>query len=182
MSLEKKIKILGGQTTNIGDNAIIDYYENFLTELESKSLFDELLTTLNFEHPSFKMKNGKTGHLARLQSWMADEDIRERKNVSLFQKQDPHPWNEKVFHLKKSIECIYERKFDYVLINYYRNGNDMIAFHSDLEHQKDGYELVAGISLGTTRKFIFRNIKDENLEGRLSENLETLYSERKRNF
>ena len=45
--------------------------------------------------------------------------------------------------------------FDYLLIHFYRNGNDMINFHADREALNTP---VASVSLGVTRKFRFRKI------------------------
>jgi len=42
-------------------------------------------------------------------------------------------------------------------MNYYRNGKDYIGFHSDSEVNKG--DLIASISLGTTRKFVLRHKK-----------------------
>lgn len=42
-------------------------------------------------------------------------------------------------------------QFDYCLVNLYRDGNDHINFHADNEAK----DIVASLSVGATRKYIF---------------------------
>jgi alkylated DNA repair dioxygenase AlkB len=51
----------------------------------------------------------------------------------------------------------YGREFNQFLVNWYRNGEDYIGFHSDDEQQLvDGTEIV-GVSLGATRDFVLKH-------------------------
>jgi alkylated DNA repair dioxygenase AlkB len=44
-------------------------------------------------------------------------------------------------------------KFNSVLMNFYRDGNDSIGMHSDDESQLDDEPVIASISVGTPRTF-----------------------------
>jgi alkylated DNA repair dioxygenase AlkB len=60
--------------------------------------------------------------------------------------------------LKDKLEEITKFKFDYVLINYYRDGNDYISYHSDREAIGDGKNVICSVSLGETRKFVLKHL------------------------
>ena len=56
----------------------------------------------------------------------------------------------------------YKRNFNMILVNWYRDGNDYISFHSDNEKQiKEDSEIVT-ISIGGNRDFIIKNKKSNN--------------------
>jgi len=68
--------------------------------------------------------------------------------------------------VKKDIEDLLENRcnFDYVLVNYYRDGKDYIGFHADNEASgvsptHGAKNIVASISLGQPRRFLLRHKK-----------------------
>jgi len=63
--------------------------------------------------------------------------------------------------LKNELEKRTERKYSYVLLNYYRDGKDYISYHSDRETKYD--TSVALVSLGGTRKFVLKNINNSQI-------------------
>ena len=136
---------------DLEDGGQIDYYPNYLPNTFSTNLFNELME-IEYEHSSIQMY-GKSIKLPRVQAWMSDENV----NASLYQKGKSLPWSENMYFLKTEIEKLYKFKFDYVLINLYRDGNDSISFHSDGESIGEGKNIIAGISLGATRKFVMRH-------------------------
>jgi alkylated DNA repair dioxygenase AlkB len=52
-----------------------------------------------------------------------------------------------------------EIRFDYVLINYYANGNNYIGYHSDDERDLKSNGVIASLSLGASRDFCFKLAK-----------------------
>lgn len=50
-----------------------------------------------------------------------------------------------------------ERSLNSVLLNYYRDGRDSIGMHSDDESQLEPESVIASVSLGASRTFVFRN-------------------------
>jgi len=54
----------------------------------------------------------------------------------------------------------------YAQLNYYRDGKDYIGWHTDKEMKEN--DIIVSISLGTTRRFQFMNIKDNNIKYELS--------------
>jgi alkylated DNA repair dioxygenase AlkB len=47
-------------------------------------------------------------------------------------------------------------RFGRVFLNYYRDGDDSVAFHRDRELRHDGPAMIAIVTLGATRPFLFR--------------------------
>ena len=65
-------------------------------------------------------------------------------------------WSKKMLKIKTKVENIINKKIKYAQINYYRDGNDYIGWHTDSE-VIDG-DVIASLSLGVTRKFQFQKI------------------------
>ena len=55
----------------------------------------------------------------------------------------------------------YQRNYNMLLINWYRDGNDNISMHSDNEKQIKKDSEIITISLGVERDFILQNIKSK---------------------
>jgi len=149
------ISLLRGREYRLKDNATILYYEKFLDESRVQSLWQELMT-LNFEQSEWKGAGGRTYKTPRLQSWMRDDGIT-NKMASLYQKQPGFRWSASMMMIKRTIEKMLDCTFHYVLINWYRDGKDSIAWHSDGEAQSRCKNVVGSVSLGGPRKFLLRH-------------------------
>ena len=149
------LKIINDFTENplieykLEDNGHVEFCESFLSPYFSKKLFKSLIT-LDFKQSQI-YENVLT---PRLQAWMGDINI----NASIYTKLLPNPWSKDMLILKNKLEEITQFKFDYVLINYYRDGKDYISYHSDREAIGDGKNVICGISLGATRKFVLKHL------------------------
>jgi alkylated DNA repair dioxygenase AlkB len=141
------------------NNGHIEFCEKFLSDHFSKKLFDSLVT-LDFKQSEIKMTD-KVVLTPRLQAWMGDVYI----NASVYTRLKPNPWTKEMLILKNKLEEITQFVFDYVLINYYRNVKDYIAYHSDREAIGEGKNVICSISLGATRKFVLKHI-DKNIPKR----------------
>ena len=65
--------------------------------------------------------------------------------------------------IQQKIENILNEKFNFVLLNWYKNGVDYIGEHSDNETGLIKNGVIACVSLGAERKFVFKNKKDKKL-------------------
>jgi alkylated DNA repair dioxygenase AlkB len=70
---------------------------------------------------------------------------------------EPKPWIEELLEIKKTIEPIAQTRFNSVLINYYRDGQDRVAWHSDDEKELGQNPVIGSVSLGAERKFKLRH-------------------------
>eukprot|EP00483_Globobulimina_turgida_P013089 UN13113 len=87
---------------------------------------------------------------------MADNGVT-NKAANLYQKQKGYNWSYNMLYIKNSIEQLVKCKFDYVLINYYRDGDDYIGWHSDREARPKCTNVIGSVSLGGPRKFVLRH-------------------------
>ncbi|MDA9983358.1 alpha-ketoglutarate-dependent dioxygenase AlkB [Gammaproteobacteria bacterium] len=69
------------------------------------------------------------------------------------------PWIPILLDLKEIITERSDFKPNFVLVNYYRSGNDYIGWHSDDEKDMGEFPEVVSLSLGARRDFQFRHKK-----------------------
>lgn len=161
---EKKTEETKLEKTELKDDSIVYWCKNFLSSDEATKLYEHLLKEMNWIQGELSMF-GKKVLTPRMQSWMADEGI----DANLYQKQKQHPWTEPVLEIKKKLEEMLHCKFDYLLLNYYRNGNDYIGWHADREAIPESKSVIASMTLGETRKFVLKhNETEEKLEYQLT--------------
>ena len=99
---------------------------------------------------------GKESLVPRLESWHGDEGMSYTYSGI---KMDAKPWTQNLLMIKESIEPIAKTTFNSVLINYYRDGKDRVAWHSDDEKELGKNPVIASVSLGAERKFKLRHKK-----------------------
>ena len=99
---------------------------------------------------------GKESLVPRLESWHGDEGMSYTYSGI---KMDAKPWTKNLLMIKESIEPIAKTTFNSVLINYYRDGKDRVAWHSDDEKELGKNPVIASVSLGAERKFKLRHKK-----------------------
>ena len=68
----------------------------------------------------------------RLEAWYGDEG---KSYAYSGIHMDPKPWTEELIIIKHQIEPLAGVAFNSVLINYYRDGKDRVAWHSDDEKE-----------------------------------------------
>ena len=73
---------------------------------------------------------------------------------------DPLPWSETLLAVKVRIETATGEKFNSVLLNYYRDEEDSIGFHSDDEPELGLRPVIASLSLGAERVFVMKHKRD----------------------
>lgn len=71
----------------------------------------------------------------------------------------PLPFTPLQLEIKRVVEEVSGRKFNSVLLNYYRDGNDSMGFHSDDEPELGREPAIASVSFGETRTFILKHKK-----------------------
>jgi alkylated DNA repair dioxygenase AlkB len=70
------------------------------------------------------------------------------------------PWTPELQHIREQAEQLAGIKFNTVLLNYYRDGNDSVAWHSDKESIMGSQPIIASVSFGQVRSFDIRNKAD----------------------
>lgn len=142
---------------DIGQKSFIEYNPNFLNEKESQEYLNELLSIKEWQQGVYSMY-GKEVKTPRLLWAMRENDFKVPKGYSVTGNSEFTPLINK---LKKKVEEYTDTKLKYAQLNYYRDGNDYIGWHSDNE-VIDG-DIIASISLGADRKFSLKS-KDNTLK------------------
>ena len=133
----------------VDDDCILQYYENFLSSEFSKELFEHLRDSLTWHSESIFIY-GKTLKQPRLTAWVGMGFSAESK----YSKPMPaNEWDEYSLKLKKMVEKRTKKKFNSILLNYYRDGQDSMGAHADDEDILGPHPTIASISLGEQRRF-----------------------------
>lgn len=98
---------------------------------------------------------GKVYEQPRLVAWFGDPGSEYSYSGV---KMNVRPWTEPITQLKKIVEAKTGAPFNSVLVNFYRNGDDKVAWHRDNEPELGPHPLIASLSLGEARKFKLRHI------------------------
>ena len=146
-SLIKKEAITGYEDLEI------DLYQDKRLEERKDLWFKSCLHDLNWETGFIKIF-GRTHQIPRLQAWYADNEIEYTYSGKKLQR---HNWNNLLLEIKEKIENITSFKFNSVLANLYRDGNDSMGLHSDDEKELGKKPVIASLSLGETREIYFKH-------------------------
>lgn len=76
--------------------------------------------------------------------------------------EEPIPWTPELLMIKAKVEPLAGVTFNSVLLNYYRDGNDSVAWHSDRENVLGKRPVIASVSFGQVRSFDIRNKADHS--------------------
>jgi alkylated DNA repair dioxygenase AlkB len=69
-------------------------------------------------------------------------------------------WTPELQAIREVVEPLAGIKFNSVLLNYYRDGNDSVAWHSDRESIMGSQPVIVSVSFGQVRSFDIRNKTD----------------------
>lgn len=141
-----------GQVHDLG--VIIDY---------PSPLFYSLVTELPWQADIVTLF-GKTHTTTRQIVWMGDHDIGYQYSGHLRQ---TIPWSNTILSIKQHIEqqlldIGIEANFNSCLLNYYPSGEDGMGYHADDEPELGAQPIIASLSLGATRKFVFKHKKTQD--------------------
>ena len=126
-------------------------------------LFYNLVTELPWQEDIVTLF-GKTHVTTRQIVWMGDSDIDYQYSSHTRQ---AIPWTDTVFHVKHHIEqklldLSIDANFNSCLLNYYPSGEDGMGYHADNERELGKQPVIASLSLGATRKFVFKHKKTQD--------------------
>jgi alkylated DNA repair dioxygenase AlkB len=161
-------------------NGNLFYSENFFSKKISDRCFEYFQENNDFDWQIVNWKNivdverinfrnirwkqdqiniyGKSVPLPRLTSWYGDEG-REYTYSGINSK--PNHWNEGLMYLKCEIEKFCSVQFNSVLLNWYRDGEDYLNWHSDDEKELGKNPTIASVNFGETRDFVIRRKDDK---------------------
>lgn len=134
-------------------DAKIQYYPDFFSHATSDQMLRNLIRNIEWRQNTIQFY-GKRSLVPRLEAWYGDEG----KSYSYSGiKMSPQPWSEALLEIKLVLETFTKTRFNSVLINYYRNGKDRVAWHSDDEKELGRNPVIGSISFGAERRFKLRH-------------------------
>ena len=84
------------------------------------------------------------------------------------------PWNTTLDAIRKHVQELADASFNGVLLNLYRDGRDGMGWHSDDEPELGPQPVIASLSLGAPRRFVFRARDNHAHKFRLTLNHDSL--------
>jgi alkylated DNA repair dioxygenase AlkB len=132
---------------------LLEYHPGFIDEQTSNELLQKFIATTPWKQSTQKMWD-KEYLTPRLTSWHGDlgTDYSVSGKIA-----NPNPWTPELLMLKAKVEQVANSRFNSVLLNYYRDGNDSVAWHSDRESVLGKNPIIASVSFGQVRSFDIRN-------------------------
>ncbi|MDP9081985.1 MAG: alpha-ketoglutarate-dependent dioxygenase AlkB [Bacteroidota bacterium] len=137
---------------------LLAYHPGFVDEQAANYLLQKFITKTPWKQSTQKMWD-KEYLTPRLTSWHGDigTDYSVSGKIS-----NPNPWTPELLMLKEKVEAVAGIHFNSVLLNYYRDGNDSVAWHSDRESVLGKNPVIASVSFGQVRSFDIRNKASHN--------------------
>ncbi|MCW4467423.1 alpha-ketoglutarate-dependent dioxygenase AlkB [Flavobacterium sp. MFBS3-15] len=131
------------------------YHGPILPQEEARMYYDTLLSTIPWQHDEAVIY-GKRIVTKRKVAWYGDE-----KYAYTYSNTTKHalPWTKELLELKAIAEKMTGIIFNSCLMNLYHDGNEGMAWHSDDEKALGKDTVIASISLGAERKFMFKHKK-----------------------
>lgn len=137
------------------------YIPDFLEPARGYDLYDCLLDQVDWQQHSVRLFD-KVCQSPRLSAWYGDPDTVYHYSGSTMDV--PLPWFGPLQTLRERVQTATRCRFNSVLLNYYRDGNDGVSRHSDDETELGQRPVIASVSLGETRRFIFHPRKFNTAE------------------
>ena len=134
-------------------DAFIHYFPEFFPAVQANGMLQKLISGITWRQNTIKMY-GKENPVPRLEAWYGDPGKSYTYSGITMQ---PTPWNDDLKIIKNSIEPESGVIFNSVLINYYRDGKDRVAWHSDDEKELGRNPVIGSVSLGAERNFKLRH-------------------------
>lgn len=116
------------------------------------ALFEALLEEVVWRQERIRMF-GRDVPVPRLLAWVADPGVHYAYSGI---EHAPAPWPARLRALREQLEDMLATAFPGVLLNRYRGGTDRVGWHSDDERAMADPPLIASVSLGAERRFVFR--------------------------
>ena len=149
--------LIDGSISDLGKPQI-QYAKNFLETSYASRLMDRLKKNVEWHQPRIFIY-GRWVQSPRLAAWYGDKGAVYRYSNMI---NEPLPWIDELLDLRSMVVQACGNRFNSVLANYYRSGADSMGWHSDDESELGPDPLIASVSLGGDRRFLFRHRKDKH--------------------
>ncbi|MGH8433236.1 MAG: alpha-ketoglutarate-dependent dioxygenase AlkB family protein [Pseudomonas sp.] len=105
--------------------------------------------------------HGRYYPVPRLLAWYGDAEAAYRYSGLVHR---PLPWTPLLAEIRLQVQAAAGQRLNGVLLNYYRDGQDSMGWHSDDEPELGLNPLIASLNLGGTRRFDLRRSGQTRIE------------------
>lgn len=129
------------------------YYGAVLSQADAAVYFKKLIETIEWKHDEVIIF-GKKVITSRKVAWYGNAGYEYTySNIT----RHAIPFTKQLLELKEIVEAATGNSFNSCLLNLYHNGNEGMSWHSDNEKELGNSPIIASVSLGAPRKFIFKH-------------------------
>ena len=139
-----------GQSKDLPQH-LLEYQPALFDAVTSDGLLNKFVTETPWKQTTQKLWE-KEYLTPRLTCWYGDT---ERIPGTL-------PWTPELLQIRRMVEPLAGISFNSVLLNYYRDGNDSVAWHRDKESIMGSQPVIASVSFGEVRSFDIRSKADHS--------------------
>lgn len=139
-------------------DANITYIEEFYSSAQSNNYFNKLKSRIDW-HQQKIFLFGRSILEPRLTAFYSSED---KSYTYSGKKRYGKMMTSDLTKICEYVEKYCHHKFNSVLLNYYRSGNDSMGWHSDDEKELGLNPVIASLSFGGSRVFLMRNKQDQS--------------------
>jgi alkylated DNA repair dioxygenase AlkB len=124
----------------------------WLPTVDADALFTTLRGGIPWEVHRIRLF-GRLVDSPRLSCWIGDPGTAYAYSGTRF---EPKPWPAALLPVRERLSRETGVDFNSMLANYYRDGSDYMGWHSDNERALGQRPVIASLSLGHARRFVFR--------------------------
>ena len=137
-------------------DADVAYFPGFFAGRDADRLLDELSEGVPWAQETLTLY-GRKVLTPRLTAWHGDPGTAYTwSGITM----EPHAWTPALAEVKGAVEPVCGVVFNSVLANLYRDGRDSVSWHADDEKELGREPVIASVSLGATRKFRMKHLRD----------------------
>jgi alkylated DNA repair dioxygenase AlkB len=145
-------------------DADLRYFPRWVDADLADGWLSELSTQTPWSQPQIKLY-GRSIAVPRLVAWYGDADAHYRYSGFTH---EPLAWTPLLADIRQRVQQQVGQRLNGVLLNYYRDGQDAMGWHSDDERELGQQPLVVSLNLGATRRFDFRRKGASRIEYSIS--------------
>lgn len=145
-------------------DADLDYRAGWLAADMADEWFTRLVSETPWQQPELFI-HGRYHRTPRLTAWYGDAEARYRYSG---QTHEPLPWTPLLEDIRQRVVAAVGQPLNAVLLNYYRDGQDSMGWHSDAEGELGRNPLIASLNLGGSRRFDLRRVGSSRIEHSLT--------------